>query len=129
MLYAILCYNDENVTSNWSQAEDDAVMQRLGAVAGKIAAKGQLGPTARLQPTGTGKMLRKGKNGPIVIDGPFAETKEHLLGFYLVNVGDIEEAVAIAKELQTANSGPSAYEIRPVMFFTPGDRPAERVSA
>ena len=129
MLYAILCYNDENVTSNWSPAEDDAVMQRLGAVAGKIAAKGQLGPTARLQPTSTGKLLGKCKSGPVVIDDPFPETNEHLLGFYLVNVGDIEAAVSIAKELQAANAGPSAYEIRPVMFFTPGDRPAERVSA
>ena len=128
MLYAILCYNDENVTSRWSQAEDEAVMQRLGAVAGRIAAKGQLGPVARLQPTGAAKMLRKGKSGPVIIDGPFSETKEHLLGFYLVEVADIEEAVAIAKELQAANSGPSAYEIRPVMFYTAGDRPVERMS-
>ena len=80
MLYAILCYNDETVTTNWSPAEDEAVMQRLGAAAGKIAAKGQLGPVARLQPTGTAKMLRKGKNGPVVLDGPFAEPCFKLIG-------------------------------------------------
>jgi hypothetical protein len=120
MLYAIICYNDENITSAWSKAEDDAVMQRLGAVVGKVAAAGQLGPVARLMPTTQAKVLRKGKDGPIVTDGPFAETKEHLLGFYLVECKTADEAVEIAKELQAANSGPSAYDIRPVMFYMPG---------
>jgi hypothetical protein len=127
MLYAIICYNDENITSGWSKAEDDAVMHRLIGVTQKIAAAGKLGPVARLQPTTQGKMLRKGKDGPVVIDGPYAETKEHLLGFYLVECADVDEAVDIAKQLQQANSGPSSYDIRPVMFFTPGGKPVERV--
>ena len=130
MLYAILCYNDENVTSNWSQAEDDAVMQRLGAVTQKIAAQGKLGPVARLVPTKQAKTLRKGREGkPVVLDGPFTETKEHLLGFYLVECANADEAVEIAKELQAANSGPSGYEIRPVMFFGAGGKAVERVDA
>lgn len=120
MLYAILCYNDESVTTAWSKAEDDAVMQRLGAVMEKVAAAGRLGPVARLQPTGQAKVLRKSKDGPVVTDGPFAETKEHLLGFYLVDCRNIDEAVEIAKDLQAANAGPSAYDIRPVMVFFPG---------
>jgi hypothetical protein len=120
MLYAIICYNDENLISGWSKAEDDAVMQRLGAVIGKVAAAGKLGPVARLQPTRQAKVLRKGKDGPLVTDGPFAETKEHLLGFYLVDCKNVEEAVEIAKDLQAANSGPSSYDIRPVLFFNPG---------
>ena len=120
MLYAIICYNDEKLTSSWSKAEDDAVMERLGAVIGKVAAAGKLGPVARLQPTTQAKVLRKGKDGPVVTDGPFAETKEHLLGFYLVDCKDADEAVGIAKDLQAANAGPSAYDIRPVMFFNPG---------
>jgi hypothetical protein len=95
-------------------------MERLGAVIGKVAAAGKLGPVARLQPTTQAKVLRKGKDGPVVTDGPFAETKEHLLGFYLVDCKDADEAVEIAKELQAANTGPSAYDIRPVMFFNPG---------
>jgi hypothetical protein len=125
MLYAIICYNDEKLTSAWSKAEDDAVMQRLGAITGKLAAAGKLGPCARLQPTTQAKVLRKGKDGPIVTDGPFAETKEHLLGFYLVDCKDADEAVAIAKDLQAANGGPSAYDIRPVMYFVPGGKQAE----
>jgi hypothetical protein len=125
MLYAIICYNDEKLISTWSKAEDDAVMERLGAVIGKVAAAGKLGPVARLQPTTQAKVLRKGNDGPVVTDGPFAETKEHLLGFYLVDCKDVDEAVAIAKELQAANTGPSSYDIRPVMFFIPGSKSAE----
>jgi hypothetical protein len=124
MLYVIICYNDDKITSAWSKEEDDAVMARLGAVTGKIAAAGKLGPCARLQPTTQAKVLRKGKDGPVVTDGPFAETKEHLLGFYLVDCKDIDEAVAIAKDLQKANDGPGAYDIRPVMVFVPGSQMA-----
>jgi len=125
MLYAILCYNDDNIVTAWSKAEDDAVMERLGAIAGRIAAAGKLGPTARLTSTKQATTLRKGKDGPTVTDGPFAETKEHLLGFYLVDCANVDEAVGIAKELQAANSGPSGYEIRPVMFYMPGSKAAE----
>ena len=125
MLYAIICYNDEKQVSAWSKEEDDAVMARLGAITGKLAASGKLGPCARLVPSTQAKALRKGKDGPIVTDGPFAETKEHLLGFYLVECKDIDEAVAIAKDLQAANAGPSAYDIRPVMVFVPGGKLAE----
>jgi hypothetical protein len=120
MLYAIICYNDEKQIATWTKAEDAAVMERLGAVIGKVAAAGKLGPVARLQPTTQAKVLRKSKDGPVVTDGPFAETKEHLLGFYLVDCKTVDEAVEIAKELQAANAGPSAYDIRPVMFFAPG---------
>ena len=120
MLYAIICYNDEKLVSNWTKEEDDAVMARLGVITGKLAASGKLGPCARLVPSSQAKALRKGKDGPVVTDGPFAETKEHLLGFYLIDCKDMDEAVAIAKDLQKANSGPSAYDIRPVLFFAPG---------
>ena len=125
MLYAILCYNDENLIANWSKADEDAVMERLGGITQKIAAAGKLGPVARLQPTKQAKVLRKGKDGPVVTDGPFAEAKEHLLGFYMVDCKDIDEAVEIAKNLQKANGGPSAYDIRPVMLFVPGSKLAQ----
>ena len=120
MLYAIICYNDEKLVSAWSKEEDDAVMARLGAITGRLAAAGKLGPCARLVPSTQAKALRKSKDGPVITDGPFAETKEHLLGFYLVDCKNIDEAVEIAKELQAANMGPSAYDIRPVLFYAPG---------
>jgi len=67
----------------------------------------------------------KGKDGPVVTDGPFAETKEHLLGFYLVDCQDIDEAVGDRQDLPKGQCGPSAYDIRPVMFFKPR-RPGPR---
>lgn len=120
MLYAILCYNDDNLVSAWSKAEDDAVMARLGAVTQKVAAAGKLGPVARLASSRQATTLRKSKDGPVVTDGPFAETKEHFLGFYVVDCADVDEVVGIAKQLQQANAGPSAYEIRPISFFIEG---------
>jgi hypothetical protein len=119
MLYALLCCNAENVVFSWSQAEDDAVMDRLHQVHAKLHEAGKLGPSLRLMATTTAVTLRK-SDPPVVIDGPFAETKEQLLGFYVVDVENLDEALAIAKDLGEANPGGS-YEIRPIRLFLPGN--------
>ena len=75
MQYAILCYDHEEVVFAWTKQQDDEVITALDDVKKKFAVKGRLGPTARLMPTTTATTVRKGKE-PIVIDGPFAETKE-----------------------------------------------------
>jgi hypothetical protein len=116
MLYAILCYNSESVTSAWSKAEDDAVLARRALVTDKIAAKGKLGPVVRLMPTTAATTVRAGRE-PLVIDGPFAETKEQLLGFYVVECASLEEAIAAAKGM-VDDTG--AMEIRPLRVFRPG---------
>ena len=116
MQYAILCYHDEKVTCAWTRQEDDAVMAKLGVVMEKLVKQGKLGPVARLLPTTAATTLRKDREPPIVIDGPFAETKEQLLGFYIVDCASLEEALEITRELGQANPG-GAYEIRPVGFF------------
>lgn len=130
MLYTLLCYNSEDVVFSWSQEEDDAVMARLAQVHGKLHEAGKLGPSLRLMATTTAATLRK-SDPPVVIDGPFAETKEQLLGFYVVDVENLDEALAIARDLGAANPGGS-YEIRPVRLFLPGnlqDAAAEREPA
>jgi hypothetical protein len=119
MQYAILCYNDERITSAWSKEHDDAVMAKLGAVTEKYAKKGKLGPVARLLPTTAATTLRKDREPGVVIDGPFAETKEQLLGFYIIDCDTLEEALEFARELGAVNPG-GAYEIRPVGAFLPG---------
>lgn len=124
MLYAILCYNDENVVGSWTKAEDDACMARLAEVERKIHQQGRLGPVARLLPTTAATTLRKMKDEPFVIDGPFAETKEQLLGFYMVDVPSLDDALGIARELTAANPGSGSYEIRPVGIFHPWTLPA-----
>jgi hypothetical protein len=117
MHYAIICYHDEKVVGSWTKEEDDAVMARLHKVHDKLARKGQLGPTARLHATGTATTLLKDQGR--VIDGPYAEIKEQLLGFYIVDVADRDEALQIARDLTEANPG-GAYELRPISLFMPG---------
>jgi hypothetical protein len=123
MLYAILCYHDEDVVYSWSKQEDAAVMARLAVVQDRLTQAGKLGPSLRLLPTTTATTLRKTQDPPLVIDGPFAETKEQLLGFYVVDVADLGEALAIARDLAAANPG-GAYELRPVALFNPDRRSA-----
>jgi len=123
MLYALLCYNSEEVVFSWSQEEDDAVMDRLAKVHAKLHETGKLGPSLRLMATTTAATLRK-SDPPLVIDGPFAETKEQLLGFYVIDVENLDEALAVAKDLGKANPGGS-YEIRPIRLFLPGNFPAD----
>lgn len=118
MLYAVLCYNDEKAVTAWTKEEDDACMARLLAVTGKMADAGKLGPVVRLLPTTTATTLRKGKGEPMIIDGPFAETKEQFLGFYVADCDTLEDALAFAKDLSIANPGIGAYEIRPVQYYS-----------
>ena len=120
MLYAILCYNDEDTVFAWSKEQEDATMARLIAVQTPLAEAGKLGPVARLMPTTAATTLRKGKNEPIVIDGPFAETKEQLLGFYVIDFETLDEAIEFSKQLAEPNPGAGSYEIRPLYVFRPG---------
>lgn len=114
MLYTLLCYNDETVTSAWTEEEDAAVMARLDEVHRKWASNFK--PMLRLMPTSAATTLRKAEN--LVVDGPYAETKEQLLGFYVVDVESLDQALTIARELAVANPG-GAYEVRPVMLYYP----------
>jgi hypothetical protein len=119
MLYALLCYHSEDVVGAWSKDEESAVMSRLQAVREKLKDQGKLGPVARLLPTTTATTLRNNREAPLVLDGPYAETKEQLLGFYIVDCVSLEEVLGVAKELGQANPG-STYEIRPLATFRPG---------
>jgi len=119
MLYTLLCYNKEDVVWSWTKEEDDAVMSRLSVVHEKLVRQGKLGPSLRLLPTTAATTLR---GGDLVIDGPFAETKEQLLGFYVIDVENLDAALAVAKELSAANPT-SVYEIRPIALYVPEARP------
>ena len=116
MLYAVICYNSESVVGAWSKEKDDAVMEQHQGVMAKFAAQGKLGPVARLMPTTTATTVRTGRE-MVVLDGPFAETKEQMLGFYLFDCDTLDEVIAAARELV---SEPGCMEIRPVRYFHPG---------
>ncbi len=119
MMYALLCYHNEDVVWSWSKEEDDAVMERLAVVHERLIKEGKLGPSLRLLPTTSATTLRKSQN--LVIDGPYAETKEQLLGFYVIDVPDLDGALEIARELAQANPG-GTYEIRPIALYNPEKR-------
>ncbi|HTQ44161.1 MAG TPA: YciI family protein [Polyangiaceae bacterium] len=119
MLYAILCYDSEAVVSSWTKEQDAAVIAKLDVVTDRLARDGRLGPVVRLMPTTTATTLRKGKE-TIVLDGPFAETKEQLLGFFIVECASLEQAIETAKDLGRASSSNGSYEIRPLRLFRPG---------
>lgn len=116
MLYAILAYHEEAVVASWAPAEDEALMEGLLEVHEKLDRS--LGPAARLGPTRRASTLRGPGHG-VVTDGPFAETKENLLGFYVVDCASHEEAIAAARELHRVNQT-AVYEIRPILFYLPG---------
>jgi len=139
MYYAILAYHADDAFDNWSKEEDTALMGKLLKINEGLVAEKHLGPAARLGPVEGAKTLRgrggnkgagrggnkgAGRGDDMVIDGPFAETKEQLLGFYVVDYPSIDGAIEAAREMRRAN--PTAvYEIRPVMLYLPGAELAE----
>lgn len=118
MYYAILAYHAEGIVESWSKEEDAALMEELLEVNDRLVRKKSLGPAARLGATQRAVTLR-GPGEGMVVDGPFAETKEQLLGFYVVDFPDMDAAIAAARDLRHAN--PTAvYEIRPITLYLPG---------
>jgi hypothetical protein len=122
MRYAILAYHADDAFETWSAEEDATLMKDLLEINDRLVAERHLGPAVRLGPTKDARTLR-GKNtdraDSIVVDGPFAETKEQLLGLYIVDYPSIDGAIEAARQLRRVN--PTAvYEVRPVMLYVPG---------
>ena len=124
MLYAILCYSAEAIVGTWSREQDAQVMAHHFAVQAGLAAAGKLGPVVRLMPTTTAMTVRSGDQ-PLVLDGPYAETKEQLLGFYVVDCQTLDEVLALAKELSIK---PGTMEVRPIMHFFEKNVPTTALS-
>jgi hypothetical protein len=116
MFYCILCYNLESELEAWTREKEAAVVAKRELVAHKLAAEGRLGPVARLMPTTTAMTVRASRE-PRVLDGPFAETKEQLMGLYLVDCPSLEHALEVARSL-VGDTG--ALEVRPLLSFYPG---------
>jgi hypothetical protein len=116
MLYAVLAYHDEQEVQAWTDADDATQMARLDQVHTRLTREGRLGPAARLGATATAVTVG---GEPLVLDGPFIETKEALLGLYLLECASLDEAIASVQELKAVNPG-AIYEIRPVVLYLPG---------
>ena len=116
MLYAFLCYHDEKVVGSWSKEQDDAVLAKRAKVTEKLAARGRMGPAVRLMPTSAATTVRPSRD-PVVLDGPFAETKEQLLGFYVIDCETPQDAINVARDLGRDET--VTFEVRPLQIFLP----------
>jgi hypothetical protein len=114
MEYLLLIYEEEK---RWAGMNKAAVDKEVGEYRafGKAHAEAIKGGNA-LQPTGTAGTVRVRNGKPLVTDGPFAETKEQLGGFYLIEARDRDEALAIAAKIPGARFG--SIEVRPIMKFS-----------
>ena len=116
MKYLCLIYDDEKNWVNLPQAEMDKVFEEHEAFSQGIRAKGQYVAGEALHPVSTATTVRVRNGQTTTTDGPFAETKEQLGGFYIIEAADLNDALQIAARLPEARSG--SIEVRPVMDFS-----------
>jgi len=116
MQYALLIYNDESVMKSGGP-ERDAMFKAYGEFTQSIVASGHMKGGEALQPTATATTLRVRDGKTLTTDGPYAETKEQLGGFYLIDAKDLDEATKIAARIPGARHG--SIEVRPVVELPP----------
>ena len=113
MQYLLMCCIDEELWARLPDAQKGPLMQEYEALLQDIGRRGQLRASAKLRPSSTSTTVRERNGKPAVTDGPFAETKEQLGGYHLVECKDLDEALAIAARIPTVRVGGS-IEVRPV---------------
>ncbi|WGV23989.1 YciI family protein [Halotia branconii] len=110
MKYVLLIYLEENALSETERKE---CYVKSAQLAQQLNSKGQYLATAPLHPVATATSIRVRDGKPLVTDGPFAETREQLGGFFLIDAQDLDAAMAIAAQIPAAQVG--TVEIRPVI--------------
>jgi len=115
MHYLLLIYQDEVAHAQWSQEQVAVEYQAYNVYTEAAAKSGALLSGDALMPTNTATTVRVRNGKTLTTDGPFAETKEQLGGYYLMNCKDLDEAIALAAKIPAAADG--SIEIRPIMEF------------
>ncbi|MDQ2889543.1 MAG: YciI family protein [Gemmatimonadota bacterium] len=115
MKYLCLIYEDETIWPRMSKEESDRMMSEYGALTNDLKASGQWLAGHALQPTSSATTVRVRNGSTLVTDGPFAETKEQLGGFYLIEANDLNNAIQVAARIPVAKYG--SVEVRPIMTF------------
>jgi len=113
MKYLLLIYDEEKRFETMSEAEGRQLMGEYGHFTQGIQASGHFQAAARLQPTAAATSVRIRDGKRVVTDGPFAETREQLGGYYLIEAKDLDEAIGIAAKIPSARRG--TIEVRPQM--------------
>jgi hypothetical protein len=114
MQYMLLCCFDEERWAQMPDAQKDQIMQEYNAFIQGIVRSGHYRAGAKLQPTSMATTIRQKEGKRVATDGPFAETKEQLGGYHLIECQDLDEALAIAGRIPTLRVG-GAIEVRPVV--------------
>ncbi|SRR5581483_196191 len=127
MKYALTIYGDESGREGASDEEMQAVSAAYAALTREMQEKGVLVAGEGLYPTPTATTVRVRDGDRTVTDGPFAETKEQLGGFYVLDCRDLDEAIDWAAKIPGAQSG--SVEIRPVMVFDEAGNLVEEATA
>ncbi|PAU64999.1 dehydrogenase [Pseudomonas sp. PIC25] len=113
MKYLCLIYCDEDALDAMPAREREALTERCMAYSDELGASGRYLGGERLQPVQMARTLRIRQDGSLnITDGPFAETKEQLAGFYLIDARDLNEAIQVAAKIPPASLG--SVEVRPV---------------
>jgi hypothetical protein len=113
--YMLLIYDDESIWTSMPEEDQNAVMQEYISYTEALKQSGKYVAGDALQPTQTAKTVQVRGGTPLTTDGPFAETKEQLGGYYLVDVDSEEEALEWAAKIPSARLG--KIEVRPVVVF------------
>ena len=125
MKYLCLAYYDEKKFNALPKADFDAIVSRCPAFDEALRNSGHLIVQASLQAANATMTIRPRNGKPMVTDGPFAETKELVGGFFIIEALDLNEAIRVASKHPAANIGEQAgwgIEVRPIDFY--GDRTA-----
>jgi hypothetical protein len=117
MQFALLCYNSEATVGCLSKTDEDAMMARVRVAEGKIRERAKIGPSLRLMPTTAATFIKAGED-LLVVDGPYAETKEQLLGFWIVECETLDDAIEAGKHLAREREL-GGIEVRPLLAYSP----------
>jgi hypothetical protein len=115
MKYLCLIYDEEKKLGSMSKGETDAFMGEYGAYTQSVKDSGHYLGGNPLQPVHTATSIRNRSGKVSTTDGPFAETKEQLGGYYLIEAKDLNEAISVASRIPSVKTG--TIEVRPIMTF------------
>jgi len=113
MQFMLMCYFDEDRWQALPEGQRAQIMEQYGELTQSIVRSGHFRAKAKLQPTSTARTVRACAGETLVLDGPFAETREQLGGIFLVECGALDEALAIAARFPTLPAG-GVVEVRPL---------------
>jgi hypothetical protein len=118
MKYMLLIYNEEKAWGKFTEAQRQGFMGEFMKFTQQIQSAGQWLSSSQLQPTSAATSVRVRDGKRLVTEGPFAETREQLGGYYLIDAKDLDEAISIAARIPSVSAG--TVEVRPLV-----ERPAQ----